>query len=84
MEHTAGIIETYISLIPVSIKVFEMFQMRLFYYKHNKEEKKVESIFIKCINCDRSTGLLISVKTVKEMRINFVLNKNSIRWIFLG
>ena len=30
VEHTAGIIEKDISLIPLLLKVFEMFQMRLF------------------------------------------------------
>ena len=35
----------------------------------------MESIFIKCINCDISTGLLLKVKTVKEMGTKFVLNK---------
>ena len=34
----------------------------------------MESIFIKCSNCDRSTGLLLKVKTVKEMSNKFVLN----------
>ena len=47
------------------IKVFAIFEMRLFLYKHNKEEKKVESKAIKFGNCDRSTGLLLNVKTVK-------------------
>ena len=35
----------------------------------------MESIFIKCINCDRSTGLIFKVKTVKEMNTKFLLNK---------
>ena len=65
VEHTTGIISINISLIPLLSKVFKMFQLHLFYYKHNEEEKKVESIFIMCINCDRSTGLLLKVKTVK-------------------
>ena len=34
----------------------------------------MESIFIKCSNCDRSTGLLLKVKTVKEIGTNFLLN----------
>ena len=34
----------------------------------------MESIFIKYSNCDRSTGLLLKVKTVKEMSTKFVLN----------
>ena len=35
----------------------------------------MESIFIKCSNCGRSTGLILKVKTVKEMSTEFVLNK---------
>ena len=65
MEHTADIIETDISLIPLLLKVFAMFQMHLFQYKHNEEDKKVESIAIKCSNYDGSTGLILKVKTVK-------------------
>ena len=34
----------------------------------------MDSIFIKCSSCDRSTGLLLKVKTVKEMSTKFVLN----------
>ena len=33
-----------------------MFQVRLFKYKHNEEDKKMESKFIKCSNCDRKSG----------------------------
>ena len=65
MEHTAGIIETDISLIPLLLKFFAIFQMRLFYSKRNEEEKKLESLFNKCSNNDRSTSLLLNVKTVK-------------------
>ena len=43
-----------------------MFQMRLFYYKQNEKEKNVSSVFIKCSNFDRSNGLLLKVKTVKN------------------
>ena len=32
------------------------------------------SVFIKSNNCDRSTGLLLKVKTVKEMSTKSVLN----------
>ena len=42
-----------------------MFQMHLFQYKHNEDDKKVESIAIKCSNYDGSTGLILKVKTVK-------------------
>ena len=34
----------------------------------------MESIFIKCGNCDRITGLILKVETVKEMSTRFVLN----------
>ena len=37
----------------------------------------MDSIFIKCKYCDRSTGLLLKIKKVKEMRNKFVLNKNA-------
>ena len=60
MDHTAGIIETDTSLIPSLLKVFAMFQIRLFYYKNNEEDNFVEAISIKCNNCDRSTGLTLT------------------------
>ena len=66
MDNTAYIIETYVVLITLLLKVFAMFQMRLFYYKHNEEDKKVNYIATKCINFDRSTGLLLKVKQSKR------------------
>ena len=33
------------------------------------------AIAIKCINCDRSTGLFLKVKTVKDIITKFVWNK---------
>ena len=75
MEHTAGIIETYISLIPSLLKVFAMFQMCLFYYKHNEEWSVIEAIAINYSNCDRRTGLFLKVNTVKEIITEFLLNK---------
>ena len=74
MDHTVGIIETDISIIPLILKVFAIFQIFLFVYKHNEEGKKAESTAIKCRNCDRGAGLLLKVKTVKEMITKFVLN----------
>ena len=41
----------------------------------------MESIFIKCSNCDKSAGFLLWVKTVKEMSTKFVLNK---KWHHVG
>ena len=41
MEHTTSNIETYISILPLLLKVFAMFQMRLLYYEHIEEENDV-------------------------------------------
>ena len=41
----------------------------------------MDYIFIKCINCDRSTGLLLKLKTGKETSNNFVLNT---KWHHVG
>ena len=65
MEHTASIIETDISSIPSLLKVFAMFQVCLFYDKHNEEDNVVEDIAIKCIHFHRITGLFLKDKTVK-------------------
>ena len=67
MEHTAGIIEAYISLMTSLLKVFVMFHMRLFYDKHNEEENVLDPIALKCSNCNRSTGLFLKDKTIQEM-----------------
>ena len=48
VEHNACIIVTDISLIPLLLKVFEMFQMRLFYYKIMKRRKKW-SLYLLCV-----------------------------------
>ena len=48
MENNASIIETYISLIPSLLNVFEMFQIRLSYDDDNEEDNAVEAIAINC------------------------------------
>ena len=57
VDHTAGIIETNISLIPLLLEGLQCFIF--FYFKINimKRRKKKGSIFITCINYDRRTGL---------------------------
>ena len=74
MGNAASIIGTDISLIPSLLKVFAMFQMCLFYYKHNEEWSVIEAIAINYSNCDIRTGLFLKVNTVKEMIPKFVLN----------
>ena len=49
--------------------------MCLFYYKYNEEDNVVETIYIKCSNCRRSTGLYLKDKTFQEIITQFVLNK---------
>ena len=41
-----------------------MFNLRLFYYKHNEEGNVVDSIDIRCINCNKYTGLHIKNTTI--------------------
>ena len=48
MYPTENILEPDKSLIPSLLKVFVMFQLRIFYDKHNEEENFVEDIAINC------------------------------------
>ena len=48
MYPTENILEPDKSLIPSLLKVFVMFQLRIFYDKHNEEENFVEAIAINC------------------------------------
>ena len=34
-----------------------MFQLRLFYDKHNEEGNAEDEIYIRCSNCNKETGL---------------------------
>ena len=70
MEHTASIIETDISLIPSLLKVFTMFQMRLFYDNYNEEDHFVEAITTKCSDCHKGTGLYLKDKLSKKLSLN--------------
>ena len=74
MEHTVNILEPNKSLITSLLKVFNMFQLRIFYDKHNEEDNFVEDIAIKCINCNKDTGFHLKHTTNEEMINKFVLN----------
>ena len=50
-----------------------MFQLCIFYDKHNEEENVVEAIYIKCINCNKDTGIHLKIKIEKRIT-TFVLN----------
>ena len=64
IEHTANILDPNKWLIPSLLKVFSMFQLSLFYDKHNQEENVVDAIAIRCINCNKYTGLMIKNTTI--------------------
>ena len=52
MEHTVNIMQDDKHLISSLIKMFSMFEIRLSY-----GEKYLDTLFLKCINCKRETGL---------------------------
>ena len=63
MEHTASNIDTFITLLPSLLKVFEMFQIRLLYYEHIEEEHVVEAIATEFRNFDSNTSLYLKNTT---------------------
>ena len=66
MDHTANILKPNQGLIPSLLKVFSMFQLRLFYDKHNEERYFVDEIAIRCINCNKETGLYLKDTKLKK------------------
>ena len=69
MEDTENILKPNKGLIPSLLRVFAIFQLRLFDYKY-----EVEIINISCINCKKVTGLHLRNSTFEEMITKFVLN----------
>ena len=57
MEHTANILEPNVSLITSLLKVFYMFQLHIFYDKHNEEYNVVDTISIKYSHYNKDTNL---------------------------
>ena len=51
-----------------------MFQLRLFYDKHDEEGNVTYAIAIRCINCNKDTGLYLKDTPIEEMITKFVLN----------
>ena len=51
MDHAENILKPIKGLIPLFSKVFAMFQFSLFDDKGDEEEKYVEIIAPRCINC---------------------------------
>ena len=52
-----------------------MFQLHIFYDKHNESENVVEAIAIKFINRNKDTGLYLKDTTIEEIITKLVLNK---------
>ena len=62
-----------------------MFQLNLFYDKHDEEGNVTDVISIRCSNCNKDTGLYLKNKPIEEMITKFVLNEilhhGGISWI---
>ena len=54
MEHTADNIENYITLLPLLLKLFTIFNMRMWYDNENLEENVLDNIGIRCSNSERN------------------------------
>ena len=65
MEHTADKIETQITMLPLLLKVFEMFKMRLWCDNDNIEENVANNIGIRCSNCGKTNGFSVKIPVVK-------------------
>ena len=87
MYHTVDKIDTHITLLPLLLKIFAMFQMRLWYYKENLEENVVETIAVSCSNCGETTGLYVKNTNtnynnmITKFLFNIVLHHVGMPWI---
>ena len=52
-----------------------MFQLHIFYYKHNEEGNIVVDVAINCSYCNKETGINFKNTTIEEMITNFVLTE---------
>ena len=66
MDYTADNIENEITLLPLLLKMFSMFQIRFWYDKEHDDQNNVENIAIIFINCGKETGL-----SMKNMNTNY-------------
>ena len=69
MEHTANILKPNNRLIPLLLRVFDMFQLRLI-----DDKDYVEAIAIRCTNCKKETCFYLRNSTLEEFITKFVLN----------
>ena len=73
-EHTEDNIETHITLLLPLLKVFSMFNMRLWHDSKHIEENVVDNIGIRCSNGGKTTGLSVKNTNNKDMVAKCVLN----------
>ena len=57
--------DTRIKLLPLFLKVFAMFKMRMWYDNENLAENLVVNIGIRCSNCGKTTGLSVKIPITK-------------------
>ena len=74
VEHTAHTLKPNKGLIPSLLKVFAIFQLNLFYDRHNEEGNVVGARDIRCTDCNKETGLYLKDTTIEEIITKFVLN----------
>ena len=86
MDHTAVNMETQITLLPLLLKLFAIFKMRLWYDNKNSEETVVDDICIRYSHCGKTTGLPVKNTNYKDMVTKFFSNKvlhiAGFSWIF--
>ena len=75
MDHTAVNMETQITLLPLLLKLFAMFKMRLWYDNKNSEETVVDDICIRYSHCGKTTGLSVKNTNYKDMVTKCFSNK---------
>ena len=61
-------------MIPSLLKLFYIFQLNLFYDKHDEVVNVFYAIAIMYSNCNKDTGLCLKDTPVEKMITKFVLN----------
>ena len=75
MEHTANILNPKQGLITSLLNIFAMFQLWLFYDRHNEEGNVANAIAIRCSNYNKDIGLHLKDIPIEETITKLVLNK---------
>ena len=65
IEHTENILRPNKGLIPSLLKVFSIFKLRLFDDRQYEEGNVVDTIDIRCINCNKEIGLYLRNTTIE-------------------